>query len=276
VNGNPPIGARVGAYRIEALLGRGATSVVYAAIQVGLGRTVALKLLAPRLSQDQSYRARFEGESRRAAGLDHPNVIALYDAGEFDGQLYLAMRYVDGTDLRTLIRREGALRPRRALTLLQQAADGLDAAHHQGLVHRDVKPANLLVERASDRVYVVDFGLVKETGSPGLTRVGVFLGTIDYAAPEQIEGLAVDARADVYALGCVLYEMLTGERPFDRTTDLSMMHAHLLVDPPRPSERRPELPRSFDEVIARAMAKDRDRRYASGDELADAAWAALR
>jgi serine/threonine protein kinase len=202
---NTRIGATVAGYRIESLIGRGGMSIVYLAEHVRLGRQVALKLLAPSLSVDADFRERFSFESRRAAEIDHPNVVPIYDAGEADGQLYIAMRYIAGCDLKTLIRREGSLGVARTLFLLEQTADALDAAHERNLIHRDVKPANILVAEPADRVYLTDFGVVKHNGSQGLTKTGFVLGTIDYAAPEQIEGLPVDARTDVYALGCVLY-----------------------------------------------------------------------
>ena len=208
---NTRIGTEIAGYRIESLLGRGGMSVVYLAEHVRLGRKVALKLLAPMLSDDESFRERFQRESRRAAELDHPNVVPIFDAGEADGQLFIAMRYIEGCDLKTLIRREGPLGVGRTLFILEQAADGLDAAHERNLIHRDVKPANILIAEPSEQVYLTDFGVVKHTASQGLTRTGFFIGTVDYAAPEQIEGLPVDARTDVYALGCVLYECLVGQ-----------------------------------------------------------------
>ena len=183
------IGTEIAGYRLESLLGRGGMSVVYLAEHVRLGRRVALKLLAPMLSNDETYRDRFQRESRRAAELDHPNVVPIFDAGEADGQLFIAMRYIEGCDLKTLIGREGALGIGRTLFILEQAADGLDAAHDRDLIHRDVKPANILIAEPSEHVYLTDFGVVKHTASKGLTRTGFFIGTVDYAAPEQIEGL---------------------------------------------------------------------------------------
>ncbi len=252
------IGSEIAGYRLEALLGRGGMSVVYVAEHLRLGRKVALKLLAPALSHDESFRERFDRESRRAAEIDHPNIIPIYDAGEADGQLYIAMRYVIGSDLKTLIEQEGPLGVGRTLFILEQAAGGLDAAHARDLVHRDVKPANILIEQPSEHVYLTDFGVVKHTAaSQGLTRTGLFIGTVDYAAPEQIEGLEVDARTDVYALGCVLYECLIGKGPFDRQGEVAVMHAHLTEAPPRLTGVRPDLPKGLDQVVERAMAKDR-------------------
>jgi serine/threonine-protein kinase len=269
------IGTVVAGYRLEQLLGRGGMSVVYLAEHLRLGRKVALKLLAPALSHDDSFRERFERESRRAAEIDHPNIIPIYDAGEIEGQLYIAMRYVDGSDLKTVIEREGPLGVGRTLFMLEQAASALDAAHARDLVHRDVKPANILIEQPAEHVYLTDFGIVKHTtASQGLTRTGLFIGTVDYAAPEQIEGMAVDARTDVYALGCVLFECLTGKGPFGREGEVAVMHAHLTEPPPLLTGVRPDLPKGLDQVIARAMAKDRDERYSSCEELIAAARAA--
>jgi hypothetical protein len=246
-------------------------SVVYLAEHIRLGRKVALKLLAPALSEDESYRERFIRESRRAAELDHPNIIPIYDAGEDDGQLYIAMRYVEGADLKALIKRDGPLQLGRVLFMLEQVAGALDAAHDRDLVHRDVKPSNILVSEPSDRVYLTDFGVVKHTASRGLTKTGFFIGTVDYAPPEQIEGLPLDPRTDVYALGCVFYECLTGRAPFDRDGEVAVMHAHLTEPPPRLTTARPDLPKSLNQVVASAMAKAKDERFGSCEELIEAA-----
>ena len=269
------IGKSVGGYRLESLLGRGGMSVVYVAEHMRLGRKVALKVLASPLSDDESFRERFERESRRAAEIDHPNVIPIYDAGDEDGELYIAMRLVEGSDLKTLLAGDGALDIGRAMFTLEQTASALDAAHERDLVHRDVKPANILIEQGSDRVYVTDFGVVKHTGSRGSTQTGFFVGTADYSAPEQIEGMDVDRRADVYALGCVLYEMLVGRPPFDRDAEVAVMHAHLTEPPPKVSDSRSGIAPAIDAVIERAMAKQRDERYDSCSELAGAARAAV-
>lgn len=268
------IGSSVAGYRLEALIGRGGMSLVYLAEHVRLGRKVALKLLAPALSKDEDFRARFERESQRAAEIDHPNIIPIYDAGEADGELYIAMKYVAGPDLKELIARERRLSVSRALFLLEQAAAALDAAHDRDLIHRDVKPANILVEEHSERVYVTDFGVVKHALTRGQTRTGFFVGTTDYAAPEQIEARTVDARTDVYSLGCVLYECLAGSPPFDRDADIAVMHAHLTQPPPLLSDTRADLPKSLDRTITRAMAKDPDERFATCTELMQAARAA--
>ena len=269
------IGSTIAGYRIESLLGRGGMSVVYLAEHLRLGRRVALKLLSPALSADGSFRERFERESRRAAEIDHPNIIPVYDAGEEDGQLFLTMKYVQGCDLKTMIARDGALGPGRALYLLEQVAGGLDAAHARDLVHRDVKPANVLVEEPSERVFVTDFGVVKHTQSTGVTQAGWFIGTADYAAPEQIEGGDVDRRADVYSLGCLLYECLTGQPPYARQGEMAVMHAHLTEPPPLLSSARPDLPRGLDRIVQTALAKQRDDRYATCGDLILAARSTL-
>jgi len=272
---NTRIGATVAGYRIQSLIGRGGMSIVYLAEHVQLGRQVALKLLAPGLSADPEFRERFVHESRRAAEVDHPNVVPIFDAGEADGQLFIAMRYIEGCDLKTLIGREGSLGVGRTLFILEQAADGLDAAHDRNLIHRDVKPANILIAEPSERVYLTDFGVVKHTAAQGLTKTGFFLGTVDYAAPEQIEGLPVDARTDVYALGCVLYECLVGQAPFVRDGELAVLHAHLVQTPPVLSSAL-QVPKGLDAVIARALAKAKDDRYPTcGDLIAAARQAAL-
>ena len=273
---NTRIGTEIAGYRVESLLGRGGMSVVYLAEHVRLGRRVALKLLAPMLSDDETYRDRFQRESRRAAELDHPNVVPIFDAGEVDGQLFIAMRYIEGCDLKTLIRREGSLGIGRTLFILEQAADGLDAAHERNLIHRDVKPGNILIAEPSEQVYLTDFGVVKHTASKGLTRTGFFIGTVDYAAPEQIEGLPVDARTDVYALGCVLYECLVGKAPFDRDAEINVMHAHLIDAPPLLTASRPDLPKALNRVLASALAKSKDDRYDTCGQLIEAARVAAR
>src|SRR3954447_1060591 len=205
-------GQRFGAYELGKLLGRGGMGVVYEAQHVHLGRTVALKLLSPELSESEDFQTRFLRESRIAASIEHPGIVTVYDAGEVDGVLFLAMRYVRGTDLAALLAERGPLPPGDAISILDQVGTALDAAHAAGLVHRDVKPANVMIE--GDRCYLTDFGLTKrQTGeTTALTATGMFLGTVDYVAPEQIEGRSIDGRADVYALGCVLFECLTGAR----------------------------------------------------------------
>ncbi|HST25064.1 MAG TPA: serine/threonine-protein kinase [Gaiellaceae bacterium] len=267
------IGAELGGYRIEEPLGRGGTSVVYRAEHVRLGRRAALKLLTPALGE-ADFSARFLRESQLAASLDHPSIVPVYDAGEQDGVLYIAMACIDGQDLKSLIAEEGALPPRRALRIVGQIASALDAAHAKGLVHRDVKPANILVGEG-DRAYLSDFGVVKEIAAGnGSTRTGTFVGTTEYCAPEQIEGRAVDRRTDVYALACVLYECLTGEPPFHRDSEVATLNAHLHAPPPKLGKVAPELPQALDQVIGKALSKSPLDRYASCGELVAAARAA--
>jgi serine/threonine-protein kinase len=263
------IGTELGGYRIVEQVGRGGTSVVYRAEHVRLGRTAALKLLSPGLGE-ADFSERFLRESRLAASLDHPSIVPVYDAGEEDGLLYIAMAFVDGTDLKTLIREEGRLPLVRAFGIVGQMASALDAAHTRGLVHRDVKPANILVG-PEDRAYLSDFGAVKELASAGMTRTGTFVGTIEYCAPEQIEGGDVDGRTDVYALGCVLYEALTGEPPFHRPSEVAVLNAHLHAPPPQLSKTAPDLPGALDPVIAKALSKSPLDRYATCGELVAAA-----
>src|ERR671937_1103935 len=240
------IGTELGGYRILEQLGRGGTSVVYRAEHVRLGRTAALKLLSPGLGE-ADFSDRFLRESRLAASLDHPSIVPVYDAGEEDGLLYIAMACIDGVDLKTLLGEEGRLDLRRTLRILGQIGSALDAAHARGLVHRDVKPANILVAEG-DRAYLSDFGVVKELAGNGTTRTGSFIGTIDYCAPEQIEGEDVDGRADVYALACVLYECLTGEPPFHRPSEVAVLNAHLHTPPPKLTRATPEPPAALESV----------------------------
>lgn len=266
------IGTELGGYRILEQLGRGGTSVVYRAEHVRLGRPAALKLLSPGLGE-ADFSDRFLRESRLAASLDHPSIVPVYDAGEDEGLLWIAMACVEGTDLKTLIREEGALPLRRALFILGQIASALDAAHARGLVHRDVKPANILVG-PEDRAYLSDFGAVKELASAGMTRTGSFVGTIEYCAPEQIEGGDVDARTDVYALACVLYETLTGTPPFHRPSEVAVLNAHLHAPPPRLTKAKPGLPHELEHVIEKALSKSPLDRYATPGDLLAAARAA--
>ncbi len=266
-------GAEFAGCRIEAVAGRGGMGVVYRATELSLGRPVALKLLAPDRARDEEFRERFQRESRMAAAIDHPNVIPVYAAGEHDGSLYLVMRYVGGTDLHALLRESGALSPARAADIVAQVAAALDAAHRAGLVHRDVKPANVLL--AGNHAYLSDFGLTRLAGSDsGLTEEGRWLGTVEYCSPEQLRGQRTDARADVYSLGCVLYAALTGAPPFAHGTVPATMLAHLNDPPPRPSSHG--APREFDRVIARALAKAPEDRYPSAGDLGRAALAAAR
>jgi serine/threonine-protein kinase len=272
---DPRIGTELAGYRIERLLGRGGMSVVYLAQDLRLGRKVALKLLAPELASDERFRERFLRESRLAASLDHQNVIPIYEAGEAGGVLYIAMRYVEGIDLRERLRSDRVLQPADAIALLAQVASALDAAHEHGLVHRDVKPGNVLIARGG-HVYLSDFGLTKQTSSDsGITETGQFVGTVDYVAPEQIERQPVDGRTDEYALACVLFECLTGEAPFRSDSLTGTLWAHVSAPPPSVREPQPGLPEAIDQAIARGMAKRPGDRYPSCVELIQAAQAAL-
>jgi sugar lactone lactonase YvrE len=281
MSADPRIGTTLAGYRIESVVGRGGMGVVYLAEHLRLSRRVALKILPPELAEDQRFRDRFIHESKLAASLDHPNIVDIYDAGEADGLVYLAMRYVGGRDLKTLIAREGALGPERTAALLTQVAGALDAAHQRGLVHRDIKSANVLVEPPTgslgEHAYLTDFGLTKRPESmSGLTKTGQFLGSVEYAAPEQFEGKPIDARTDIYALGCVAYECLTGEVPFRRETEAAVMYAHLREPPPMVTGTRPDLPVGFDAVVSKAMAKRPEERYPSAGALSQALGEAAR
>jgi serine/threonine protein kinase len=261
-------------HRIEGVAGRGGMGVVYRAIQIDLDRRVALKVIAPHLAQDEDFRQRFVAESRTAAAIDHPHVLPIYYAGESDGTLYIAMRFVEGEDLRHLIRAAGSVEPGRAARIVDQVGGALDAAHARGLIHRDIKPANVLLG-AGDHAYLTDFGLTKRLGaSTGLSRSGQWVGTLGYVAPEQIRGEPIDARADVYALGCVLFHALTGQAPYLREADEATLWSHL-HDPPPPASMLAEgVPEAFDAVVERALAKDPGQRYQSAGDLGRAALAA--
>ena len=255
-------------YRIEGLAGRGGMGVVYRATQLRLERTVALKVIAPALADDEEFRKRFVAESKAAASVEHPNVIPVYYAGEREGVLFIVMRYVDGPDLRALVRAEQHLEPERAAHVVAQLGGALDAAHRHGLVHRDVKPANVLLGE-DDHAYLTDFGLTKHTATSaggGLSRAGGWVGTLGYVAPEQIRGERIDARTDVYALGCVLVYALTGKAPYSGDSDEATLWAHLNAPPPSES-----VPPDFEGVIARALAKDPSDRYLSAGDLGRAA-----
>jgi Tol biopolymer transport system component len=263
------VGTELLGYRIEALLGRGGMSSVYRAEHRHLRRKVALKILAPALSENEGFRQRFLRESQLAASLDHPNIVPIYDAGESDGLLFIAMRYVEGTDLEHVLRADGPMPAERAIAMLVQVASALDTAHAHGLVHRDVKPGNILVETAGwpeghEHCYLTDFGLTKQLAAPsGLTDPGGFAGTVDYVAPEQIEGKPLDGRTDVYSLGCVLYRCLTGLAPFERENELAVIYAHLQESPPRLRKLRPDLPAGVEDVVESALAKDVEERPAT-------------
>ena len=268
------VGSEIAGYRVLGLLGRGGMGFVYDAEHAILGRKAAIKTLSNDLGSDGDFRERFIQESQMVAALDHPSIIPIYDAGEEDGIVYIAMRHVGGGDLQDLIAK-GLLELDRAVSILEQVAGALDAAHAHDLVHRDVKPANVLIDSSSDRVYLTDFGIAKRSRTRGLTRTGFFVGTLDYAAPEQIQGKPVGPQADVYAFGCLLFECLTGQKPFDRETDVAVMHAHLLDPAPAPTELRPELPAALDDIVARALAKNEVDRTATCREVIEAVRASL-
>lgn len=267
-------GTEIAGYRISALLGHGGMGYVHEAEHTILGRKAALKTLAPELAGDPDFRERFIRESRMAAALDHPSIIPIYDAGEAAGVAYIAMRYASGGDLEHEIH-AGRLDPVRSLDILEQVAGALDAAHQHGLVHRDVKPANVLLDGTPARAYLTDFGIAKQARSRGLTRTGSFVGTLDYAAPEQIRGEPVGPPADVYALGCVLFECLTGRKPFDRETDVAVMYAHLMDERPRVTDLRPDVRAALDAVVARALAVDERERFDTCLELIEATRSCL-
>jgi len=261
-------------YRIDRRIGRGGMGVVYLATDHALERSVALKVLAEELAKQPGFQRRFVGESKLAASLDHPNVIPIYAAGEFDGVLYIAMRFVPGHDLRTLLREEQRLEPERAARIIAQVASALDAAHAHGLVHRDVKPANVLMG-AEDHVYLTDFGLSKRVAADSeATRTGMVLGTLDYVAPEQIRGHDVGPFTDVYSLGCMAVHVLTGQVAFPVDTDEGKLWAHFSEKPPQPGARVPELGKRFDAIVARALAKRPEDRFATAGELGAALLAA--
>jgi hypothetical protein len=280
---DPRIGTTIaGRYKIESVLAPGGMGMVYLAQQTEVGREVALKILSSRLAADERFRQRFESEWKTAASLRHPNILQVFDAGVSDGDLYIVMPYIEGGDLAKLIEEKGALEPDEALKILSQIASALDAAHAlpQALVHRDVKPANILIASgqggdSAGHAYLCDFGISKSTSSGGFTMPGEFPGTPDYMAPEQIKGTPVDGRTDEYALGCVLFECLTGRVPFERNNDEAVRWAQVHEPPPKATEIRSQLPPAIDAVIAKALAKAPEERYATSTELISAARAAL-
>jgi serine/threonine protein kinase len=281
VPGQFAVGTQIASYRLMEQIGRGGMAVVYRAIDLRLDRPVALKILAPELARDEAFRHRFIRECRAAAAVDHPCIIPVFDAGEASGVLFIAMRYVSGRDVHTLLHREGPLPAGRVVNIIEQVAAALDAAHARGLVHRDVKPANMLLDPAAssghlDHVYLSDFGLTKQTQlASSLTSTGQFLGTLDYIAPEQIEGSKlVDGRADLYSLACAAFEMLSGTPPFRRDQGVAVIWAQISAPPPRLTDRRPDLPPAVDRVLAKAMAKAPGDRYQTCLEFAAALRAA--
>jgi tRNA A-37 threonylcarbamoyl transferase component Bud32 len=269
------LGRVLAGYRIEELIARGGMGLVYRAEHLNLRRRAAIKIIAPELAEDPGFRERFNGEARIAGALQHPNIVTVYDAGEEDGLLYLAMQYIEGSDLSSVLREQGRLRPYRALDVCRQVAAALDAAHAQGLIHRDVKPANVLIEGRT--AFLTDFGLTKRIeGTPAaLTKAGDMVGTVHYIAPEQIEGGHVDSRTDVYSLGCLVYQCLSGELPFARDSDIAVIYAHLSEEPPRLSSVRPELPAGLDAVVAKALEKSPERRYQTCADMTSAARAVI-
>src|SRR5829696_2006326 len=274
------VGSEVAGCRIDAVAGEGGMGVVYVATQLRLNRRVALKVISPELAREANFRERFKRESLLAASIEHPNVIPVYEAGEKDGLLYLLMRYVGGTELRELLDREGALGSGRAARLMAQVAAAMAAAPRQGLVHRDIKPANVLVvsdpQDGREHAYLTDFGIARETAATGgITRTGAVVGTIDYLAPERFEGDRGDERTDVYAFGCMLYEVLAGEVPFQRDSDVAKMFAHANAPLPSLSEARPEVPPALVKVVERCTAKDPAERFADAGELARATAGAV-
>ena len=278
--GEPRAGDVLAGYRLDEVIGRGGMAIVYRAYDERLGRSVALKVLTPRLALDTAFRHRFIRESRVAASVDHPNIIPIFAAGEVDGFLFIAMRFVQGRDVLTVIEEEGPLPAARACHIVTQVAAALDAAHERGLVHRDVKPANMLRDAAGedqpDHVYLSDFGLSKHWMSTStLTSQGEFLGTMDYVAPEQIEGNPVDGRTDQYALACSVFEMLSGAPPFRRDEAMAIMWAQVSAAPPALTSRRPGLPAAVDPVLAKALAKAPDERYRTCLEFAAALRSAI-
>ena len=272
---DPHLGRVVAGYRIEERIGRGGMGLVYRAEHLKLRRRAAIKIIAPELAETEGFHERFNREARIAAALQHPNIVTVYDAGEADGLLYLAMQYIDGSDLSTVLRSQRRLRPYRAIDVCRQVAAALDAAHSQGLIHRDIKPANVLIEGRT--AFLTDFGLTKriEGTQTQLTQAGDVVGTIHYVAPEQIEGGRVDARTDIYSLGCLVYHCLSGELPFARDSDVAVIYAHLSEEPPRLTSVRPELPAGLDAVIAKALEKAPERRFQTCADLMSAARAVI-
>src|SRR5215475_5037900 len=272
-------GTVVGGYRVDELISRGGMGLVYRVTHVALNRIYALKVLDPGLGDDEQFRERFRREMRVAASLSDPNVVGIHYAGEDEGLLFFVMDYVTGTDLRQVLLKDGAIEPTRAVDLLEQFASALDAAHRRGLVHRDVKPANILitVRDGEEHAYLTDFGLAKKFDTAtGLTAKGLLVGTVDYLAPEQITGAHTDARTDVYALGCVFYQMLTGKVPYERDNSVATLFAHVNDPPPPLAGDVCDTHPAFSPVLDKAMAKDSGDRYFSAGDFARAADAALR
>ncbi|MGW4770387.1 protein kinase domain-containing protein [Nocardia sp. NPDC004278] len=266
------MGEQFGKYRLDRLLGRGGMGAVWLACDTDTGRTVALKVLAEQVATDAEYRQRFEREARLGSSLRHPNIVKIYGFGELDGRLFIDMEYIDGIDLAEMLTRVGTLTPTAAADFVTQVASGLDAAHRAGLIHRDVKPSNILIGTGG-HAYLIDFGIARSLGQTSVTATGMAIGSWAYMAPERFNG-TVDARSDVYSLACVLYECLTGRRPYGDTDPARQMHGHLMTAPPHASTVNPAVPAELDTVIARGMAKDQAARYPTAREFAAAAYAA--
>ena len=272
------VGSTFAGHRIDAIAGRGGMGIVYRATDLTLDRPVALKVLVPSLARDPVFRARFERECRLAAALDHPHVVPIFHAGAEHGALYLTMRYIEGTDLRSLLAEQHRLEPARAVQIVAHVAAALTEAHRHGLVHRDVKPANVLLTRreGSEHAFLTDFGITMErVGNESLTKTGFAVGTADYIAPEQARGIDVDSRADIYALGCILYRALTGAVLYDKDSDVEKLWAHIHEPPPALLDVRPELPPSLGDAVERALAKAPGDRQQTAGELAREALAAV-
>ena len=278
LSGDLELGSTFAGHRVDAVAGRGGMGIVYRATDLMLGRRVALKLMAPGLAADPTYRARFLSECRLAAAIDHPHAVDVFHAGEASGLLYVTMRYIDGTDLRAILREHRRLETERAVRFVGHVAGALDDAHRRGLVHRDVKPGNVLVawRGEEEHAYLADFGLSKERAiASDLTGTGLAIGTADYIAPEQAQGHDVDGRADTYALACVLFQCLAGAVPYENDSDLEKVWSHVHEPPPSLANARPDLPPELDRVLAAAMAKDPRERPATAGQFARAALAAM-
>jgi serine/threonine-protein kinase len=263
-----------GRYRLLSVIGEGGMGKVYKAHDTVIGRDVAIKVLPAELAAEPGYRERFRREAHTAARLTEPHIVPIHDTGEIDGQLYLVMPVIEGVDVQGLLKRDGPMSPQRCVHVIEQLAAALDAAHAVGLVHRDIKPSNALMT-GHDFVYLIDFGIAHDAAATKLTSTGMIVGTLAYMAPERFTAGVADARSDVYALACVLHECLTGDHPFPGESMEQQIAGHLTLDAPRPSAHRPDLPVGFDDVIARGMAKDPDKRYQSAHDLAAAARRAL-
>ena len=272
---DPRLGSEIAGYKIERRIGRGGMGVVYLAEHLTLGRRAAFKLIVPELAETEGFRERFVREARIAAGLTHPNIVTVYDAGEDGDVLYIAMQYIPGSDLSQILHRERRLGPYRVLDFARQIASALDTAHASGLIHRDVKPANVLID--GRHAFLTDFGLTKMRGGSDtqLTRSGDVVGTTHYLAPEQVEGKEIDGRADVYALACLIFHCLTGRVPFPRDSDMAVMYAHVHDDPPKVTDERPGLPEELDAVIEKGLDKSPERRFTSCEEMIVAARAVV-